>query len=360
MAIHAYPDSNAFYSDRFLRRPYSAQFVEMLDEEGIDVILSPIVVLESKRHARDKAKEAIKALNRAIRSAEHETQIDGLTIKRAADDLQGPVLEKAGSALSPILTHPSAHTLAMPTISGADLVKRELDRRRPFLDKPAGSIGLRDMLIWQNLLETVDPDVDDIYLFITKDKGFLDQDQTGLHDDLLEDLDELGIPRDMIRIVPDLARATVEARRLADLISERSAQIEQLLISYANYLGEYQWGMHFDPQDGGLVDGETQPATLPWYLEDPMVTSAEYLETISIEEGAKAECVALYAIDFDAQISAQEYFSGDYPDLEWWHGDVDEHYIGVHTTRKVRISYVVNYNAELREGDVEDISFEWV
>ncbi|UKF79917.1 PIN domain-containing protein [Clavibacter californiensis] len=359
MIIHLYPDSNAFYSDRFLKREYSTHFIALLDAEAIQVTISPIVVLESKRHALEEAQEAIRAMNRAIRTLEHETQIDGSILRHSIDGLASSIEDHAETALNPVLAHNSTHALPMPVISVGDLAHRELDRKRPFLDKPVGTIGLRDMLIWQNLLEAVDPDSDDVFLFITKDKGFLDESQTRLHDDLIADLDEIGVQSNKVRVIPDIARATVEARRLADLVSERNAQLEEWMISYAGELHQYQWGTHFDAQDGGLVEGETQPATLPQYLEDPLVASAEYLQTISIGEGTVAECVALYVIEFDAQMSTQEYFSGSYPDIEWWHGDVDDHYIGVHTTRKVLITLHIEYDTEAQIGSVEDMQFEW-
>ena len=85
-----------------------------------------------------------------------------------------------------------------PSYSGEEIVKRELENRRPFLKKEVGTIGHRDTVIWLGLIELTQSFPNDIIFFVTDDNGFKEDGK--LHPDLHADLAGAGVDADHIRL----------------------------------------------------------------------------------------------------------------------------------------------------------------
>ena len=87
-----------------------------------------------------------------------------------------------------------------PCTSHESLAKRATLRKRPFDD--SGS-GYRDALIWETVLN-LSARIEGSIIFVSRDKDFRGRDGK-LHCDLVEDLEGLGLPKDKVTLVTDVA-----------------------------------------------------------------------------------------------------------------------------------------------------------
>lgn len=358
MRLILYPDTNAFYSDRFLTKPYSYEFLRLLQENAVEVRLSPVVVAETLRHAQEDAAERIAGVRRALRAATVGSVVDRTAASAAVDTLEHGLRAEAETALRPLRAHTAVVELPYPDISIEDLVARELERRRPTLLKDVGSIGLRDTVIWHNLLDDVDPDSNDIILVITNDAGFLHTDKQRLHGDLIDDLHEYGIDEDRVRVQRDLAHASVEIRRLRELISNRDAFIAAEILTFIGWLPQADWGGYRADDASFHVYDSNLPA-LPSFLAEPRITAATYLMTERIGSDSPATCIAFASLDIEGHMLASEFYADSSSEVELTSGDVDGWYVEVSLTREVRVELTVEVDVELHASAVIGYRVTW-
>lgn len=349
-----FPDTNVLFTDPLFASERASALLDELKLGEIEVRLSPVVLAELRRHCSDRAastREQGKKLVEAVRR--HPSGPDTAEIVAALEDAQKQLDDESELVLAPLLDHPATELLDWPRANSEDLVRRELDRRRPTIETQRGSIGLRDTLIWQNLLEVVDEFPEASVLLITQDHGFFDEARPVLHSDLIEELEEHEAV-ERVTVVEGLPAALLETLKFKDVVTVRTAHITETLISYAQQLCELQWGWAYNARDG-LTQGETAPATLPSYLEDSSLTFVEFLKVVDIGDGIPARCFFEAHLEFDASMSSSEYFAGEYPDVEWWDGEIEDSLIAVHTEREALIEVSVSYDPE--RGSVDDVEF---
>jgi len=92
-----------------------------------------------------------------------------------------------------------------PKVAHEEIVKRALERRKPF--KENGS-GYRDTLIWVSILDLFKTNKGEIVVFITDNlKDFCcstEAEKPTLHDDLIKDLIDIGVDEDKVKICQSL------------------------------------------------------------------------------------------------------------------------------------------------------------
>ncbi|MFK4483639.1 PIN domain-containing protein [Curtobacterium sp. AB7] len=357
MRIAVYPDTNAFFSDRFLRRQYSLEFLAALDGGDVQLFIPPTVIAETLRQAREAANERTNQLRAAFRRSDAQSNVPGDAIRTAINDYAAAVVDEAETALGLLVAHPAVSVLDQAMVRSEDLVARELDRRRPFLEKSAGSVGLRDTMIWLSMLEHFDAVSYDHILVITNDGGFLSGDKTTLHSDLLKDLDDWGIERSRVHTQPDLQHATIEFRRLRHLISEREAALTSAAVSFTQALIRAPWGTS---QAAGAFSRSI--ASPPAWLHNPVVTTIEDVAVQSIGDGEWATCVIhatavfrghLRAADLADATDAEVVVSGDGDDsYDWW----------LDATSRARIGVTIDIELNPEDGSttIEDYAVEFL
>lgn len=172
--IVIYLDTNALYADPRMTGRASQNLLSLLERGSIEVWLSPVVVAEVERQLHESATEAVNKIESAIRKLPRyfDDVDDALTTAITA-----PFGVQAQQALLPLLAHPACKVLDWSGASAQELVQRELERRRPTLVKSGQSVGLRDTVIWHDLLDMLsDLMSDDEVIFVTDDGGYLDGD----------------------------------------------------------------------------------------------------------------------------------------------------------------------------------------
>jgi hypothetical protein len=276
------------------------------------------------------------------------------------DALAELLATKSQSPLADLVSHSATHVLVWPRVSARELVERELDERRPTKLSGDQSVGLRDTVIWHTILEDIDlDDPGSIAILVTNDTGFLNSDKSMLHDHLINDLESRQIDPDRVVVQRDLAGATLEAQKFARRISKRDAIVRKEFLNYMRSLDRLDWFGHFDAREGDWSNAETFPAEAPSYLEQGQVVAVDVEGVESVSNSDPAKCIGHAVLSFDGSMPTHEYFSGDHDDVEWYDGDVEDHYLTVSISRRVRVEATVEVDMAKQEALVVEASFEW-
>lgn len=291
-------DANAVHRDPWMTRDAAEKLVALAGS-GACVVLYPQVVIDELRRQRvDAAREAHEHAAAGI----EQMGAAGVDVAQTVDDL-GVAYDRIeadiDSAFAALLARGGVRAVPVPSTATQDLLLRDLDRRRPFLEIEQGkkrkSLGFRDVLIWESVLDLLQASAsDDTVLFVTFDKGFLADDNMSLHPHLMEDLDRLKIPHDRI----------AWSRSIAEAIPDVEAQKLEVLTADATPAEE---GLSFEPSPE-----EGDPGLVP--SEDPVAVAVNELKQIrSVERTdlVKAASDALYGLMYES-VSEQLVHGGDY------------------------------------------------
>lgn len=336
-----YPDSNAFFSDWRMTRQYSLDFLAALAPGGVEVGLSPVVLAEIKRKAAREAETALSAFRKALRSLDRywgsaPTLADG-ELDRIATSLR----TQSENALSPLIADLACRVLDWSEVTVRELVEREIEGLRPAKLSGNQTVGFRDSVIWQTILDDAAVlDEDDIIVLVSNDGGFLSQRRT-LHADLEADLRKRGFDPARASVQADLAGVTLEAQRFSKLISERDAEARDAFLDYVRSFTEEDWSSR-----AGDLDWSTAVFPNDFYNMDGVHVIAADIEDVESEVGAESVlCSVIVELTFEGSMEASEYFSGEF-EVEWRGGELGDPYLSVSTSRHVRFEADVRVTAE--------------
>ena len=244
-------DANAVHSDPWLAGAPGRKLLELAARGSCVVIYPDVVVEELRRQRRDAAKRAYLVAAEAVRDMAKA----GIDVAQTAADLEASfdrIDADLAAAFEAVLERDNVLSGPVPDVTASKILKRDLSRRRPFIEvelkQRSVSVGFRDTLIWETILELLGSDrgVEKV-LFVTADKGFLSDDSTSLHQDLLDDLEERGIDLDRIASARNLlhAIAEVEAAAQAALVTAATNALYELagreISAQMVYGGDYEF-----------------------------------------------------------------------------------------------------------------------
>lgn len=296
--IVIYLDTNALYADPRMTGRSSQDLLSLLGPGGIEVWLSPVVVAEVERQLDESATEAVNKIESAIRKLpRHFDDVDEALTKA----ITAPFGVQAKQALLPLLEHPACKVLDWSGVSAQELVRRELERRRPTLVKSGQSVGLRDTVIWHDLLDMLsDLMPDDEVIFVTDDGGYLDGDT--LVASLVGEIEARVCSAESIvdggtTHVQVLRGISHVYEQLADR-SVRDKAIRLALVGMVEHLDEELWRRR---------DIAVRSAILPPGFTNPTLEATERIEIVSIGDGEPALCVARALLVFHGTVSTYDY-----------------------------------------------------
>ncbi|PZE60374.1 hypothetical protein DEJ33_04875 [Curtobacterium sp. MCPF17_047] len=218
-------DTNAVHRDPWLTRDVAPKLIQLAASEVCEIVYPQVVIKELTRQRIESAREALDSAAAGV----EQMGAAGINVAETVTLLQNAhdrIESDIDNAFVEVLAKPGVRDVPVPEVKTTDLLGRDLGRRRPFLEIEQGktrkSLGFRDVLIWESVLEVLQTsNSGDTVLFVTFDGGFIADDKKSLHADLLEDLDGFGIPRERIR----LARGVPEAISLIeDLVADTVSQ----------------------------------------------------------------------------------------------------------------------------------------
>lgn len=210
-------DTNTVMRDVWLSSSPARALLELAADQSCKVICTEVVVEELRRQQLDKVKQL---------RAEAQSLSHGL-LEQFEEAIE-LLTSRVGDNFNELLARPGIVHQPVPADATARLVRRDLERRRPFLETGANnkSAGFRDAVIWESVLELFRGDTEYTKVFfVTKDEGF--KEEHGLHAHLLEDLDALPVDRDCVVRVNSLFDAVSQIRALleATAAAERQARL---------------------------------------------------------------------------------------------------------------------------------------
>ncbi|WIB12573.1 PIN domain-containing protein [Curtobacterium sp. MCPF17_052] len=197
-------DTNAVHRDPWLTRDVAPKLIQLAASEVCEIVYPQVVIKELTRQRIESAREALDSAAAGV----EQMGAAGINVAETVTLLQNAhdrIESDIDNAFVEVLAKPGVRDVPVPEVKTTDLLGRDLGRRRPFLEIEQGktrkSLGFRDVLIWESVLEVLQTsNSGDTVLFVTFDGGFIADDKKSLHADLLEDLDGFGIPRERIRL----------------------------------------------------------------------------------------------------------------------------------------------------------------
>lgn len=212
-------DANSIHSDPWLAGAPGEKLLDLAAAGSCVVVYPQVVIDELLRQRREAARSAHEQAAKGI----SDMAKAGIDVSQTSSDLEAS-FERIGSdldlAFQAVLDRDGVAAEPVPDVPLEDIIERDLARRRPFKEMDLGqkpvSVGFRDTVIWETVLEVLDAARGyDRVLFVTADKGFLSDDSKSLHEDLLNDLDERGVDRSRVVSVKNVPHANSEVEEAA-------------------------------------------------------------------------------------------------------------------------------------------------
>lgn len=228
-------DTNAIHGDPWLASPPGAALLGLADSDACLIVLPEVVRDELHRQRREAARVSHAHAEKGIEAMAQA----GVDVSKAKSQLHKAFKKidaDIDGAFGKLLGHKGVVIEPVPDVQVADILARDLARRRPFMEvahkqNPA-SVGFRDTLIWETVLAILDPSRGhEKVLLVTADKGFLGDDST-IHPDLLSDLDDRGIDHHRLANVKNVHHAVAvinQAAAQVALVTAATAALYELV-----------------------------------------------------------------------------------------------------------------------------------
>ncbi|WJM15522.1 PIN domain-containing protein [Microbacterium arborescens] len=344
-----YPDTNAFHADLLMMRPTSGKLINALLPGQVEVALSPVVVAEAVRQARESAQDTVRGLQAAVRDLPRKHGVPTEAYMATVDALSTNVQHASTRALAPLLEHSACQVCPWPVTSSEELVWRELERRAPTSLKGGQTVGLRDTIIWHGLVELMQTlNDDDEVLFICADGGFLlDGD---LAPSLIQELEEKWVDPGQLRVVARLENAIAEVEERRELLTRQERLAIQAVIDHL---------ADFEGKTWAYVDASNE-APMKYGIEEGLVVA---VDSINIEStsGVPPETVEATAeITISGFMRTDEYLQEHSEAVEWMQGDYSDPMIGVDFTSTVALEAEVTIAPGGDDAWVEDETLRWI
>lgn len=344
-----YPDTNALHADLFCLRPNSRKLMDELLDGQVEVALSPVVVREAQRQARESGEETTSALRGSVRDIARKHGVDTGDTDPAIEALAARVQDVSTRALVPLLENSACRILPWPTVDAEELVRRELERRPPTRIKAGQSIGLRDTIIWHGLVELMgDLAEGDEVLFICADGGFLEEGK--LASSLIEELEGEAIDVGRLRVVARLENAVVAAQERRELLTRQEGLIRQAVIDHM---------ASFDGRTWAAVDYAGE-APLRYGIEEGLVVAVDGINIESALGTPPTTVEATAEVTISGYMRTDEYFQEFADAVEWTQGEIGDPMIGIDFTSILHFEAELELSADGEEAWVIGETLRWL
>lgn len=348
-----FPDTNALYGNPYFKGKFAEELLREVDLGDAELQLSPIVVEELRRQELDDVQDVLVAVATTVRkkSRGNSTKMPDVLdrVDRALDETRREIEEQ----FAEITRRQHVVITEWPPISSRELAERELNRRRPFLEIPiagkSATIGHRDALIWEGVRDSARRGAQDqVLILVSEDKGFWDDKQVGLHQDLRDDLEADGTAPDRVVLVKNFAQARVKMQELRLEITPEQASVASALISRTLGFEGERAGWVYDPREGGVEETELT-LDLPTELDDASVVAVDLIGHVEFEPGTKYVARQRAELSINGSMSRADYYDIEPTlDIDVW-SEISDSYSDVYVTRSV----VVEATLRVVGGHVE-------
>jgi hypothetical protein len=316
-------DTNVLLANLRGARPSNDLTLVLADARArrFTLVVPHLVLEETVNKRREMAQDA----ERKLRKAQSDLASVGVSMDLPPIDLDRVVTDFRQQLLD-VLAASKVEVRGLPSVGHGDIVRRALERRKPFA--PSGA-GYRDALIWETVLEATSATDEIVVLVTNNSKDFAENKEgTQLATDLVEDLEKIASAGE-VRIVPDLgafkdefvAAETIAADELNERLNSDSPLRRRLFNGVARQLSshvfdrrdisgrERDWDLDL-PRDTIDADIESAIVSDVGDLHGVWVTSAQVSEDdvlIQLEAEVDAEIeIEVYVVTEGAPFDPDE------------------------------------------------------
>lgn len=348
-----FPDANALHRNPYFKGKIAEDLLREVDLGDTELQFSPVVLKELQRQEMDDVRDVLAAVKNTVRKKSRGSSAKMIDVVDRVDRALEMTRQEIDEQFAEVAQREHVVITSWPAISSRELGERELERRRPFLEVQTGgksaTVGHRDALIWEGVRESVRRGAQDqVLILVSNDKGFWNDKQTDLHQDLRDDLDADGVRPEQVVLVKDLAQALVKMQELRSEITSEQAAVASALISATMGLEGESVGWAYDHREGDVAETEL-PLDLPITLEDASVVAVDLLGDVEFVPGTKFTARQRAELSINGSMSLTEYYELEPTlDIEYW-SEINAQYSEVQTTRRV----VVEASMRVVAGKVE-------
>lgn len=322
-------DSTVIFDDWHLNKVTSRLFLENIESVGHTLLVPEVVLLECINRFRETVSEKAGKVDANLRGLREmlgrPAQLpDTINIESRLVILANEYSRN----LRWLLTQRGARILPVPPVRHAQILKRDLSRRKPFTETGK---GYRDTLIWEAILKDIRNHRGESYAFVTHNhKDFAGKDGA-LHPHLADDLEGDGNPRNAVSLFPTL-HAFVDSEILPHLPEPHRAFLATITQSHPEFSLEQALenellrvlpGEEFDASTLGIANQYENPTVS--MVDRP--TNVKIQEERELEEGSQRllRVTAQVECYFDCFIFKSDYYclpDDDAPAVQDW----NDHY----------------------------------
>jgi hypothetical protein len=285
-------DTNAIHGHWLLEAEAFTLLSELASRQKCEVFLSEVTILEHLRHYEEWAHSTEQNLKSTLFgnaglfvTKPPEKALPALCDRSEFEKRFRARLKELGFAV-----------ISFPSVSHEEIVKRDLNVKKPFDSKGK---GYRDTLLWLGFVGVIDKDTTKAVLVSENVKDFCGDDKSKVHKDLRADLDQIH-PKveDQVflgtrKLTDELVRPILDKLAQADAIEKKEQQKAQRILKQIQD-DKYKYFQLDDVVSEGMEYFESQEAEGVFYAGD--VPLEEPLYATMIEDPANAEATKIYKL----------------------------------------------------------------
>jgi hypothetical protein len=346
-------DSNALHGDPVMVREPARRVFQLLGPARATLVFSPVVLAELERQRAEDIADLKETIISRLK------KLDRLAGSSAAQDLTDITLTAVAASTrwrerwDEILADPHVVLAKWPVIDAKSMAERELSRRRPFMDKEAGTIGHRDTLIWLAVVELARAEPNEDIVLVTADKGFLGRE--GLHPDLLADLSEDDLQEHVAVLgsLSELVNLLIESDT-GEWSDWRAAAIANVLATELATLQANDFTPYFDAREGD-TEAPTFDLGLPstghdWTLDYIDGPSDLQIETTGYG-ASSTQCSFVVELSLSGFMDKWDWYGGEHPNVELWDANWNEHLVAIEANLRVTFKALARVDDDHREAE---------
>ncbi|HEY1772931.1 MAG TPA: PIN domain-containing protein [Gammaproteobacteria bacterium] len=194
-------DSNVFVERDWRANKPSMKLLRAAVDAGICIVVVPQIVIEEVenkfREALEKSMEKLAEQTQRINELAGEDVVDKTKLGAKLNE----TIERYSKDFRSSLESLKYSQPSYEAVPQGRLVKRALLRRKPFVESGR---GYRDALLWESLLPVLKDDEGETVLVTENHKDFCDKDVEQLHENLVNDLREMGKKQINVSVCRDI------------------------------------------------------------------------------------------------------------------------------------------------------------
>jgi len=281
-------ESNIICADFQLKGSSFRVLFDSLDRIGARLCIPQLVIDEVKNKYAECLWENKSKTDSILLNIKRLT--GELTVNSVSEDFVKEKVKNYDQMLLNKLSELKAVILKYPTISHKDLVQRALSRRKPFSESGR---GYRDALIWENVVELMAENKNEMFYFINANSHDF-SDKNTLHPDLIANLEKRGInPKNIVlfngleEFIDKHIKSNLEAlENIKNQLLSRKPPNITLRDMVSVKVDESLPGIEVDPSEFGF----------PQEYENPKIASVQDIYNIEVLDVRRLHSGEIYVI----------------------------------------------------------------